>query len=94
MSRNLIPPTESEDAAINAGIAADPDSPELGDEFFARAAVARPRGRPRIDRPKVLLTLRVDADVLDAFKASGPGWQTRMNEALRRTVEAGGLKDG
>ncbi|MGF6920401.1 uncharacterized protein (DUF4415 family) [Paraburkholderia sp. 40] len=41
------------------------------------------RGRPRLETPKVLLTVRYDADVVDAFKATGEGWQTRMNDALR-----------
>jgi uncharacterized protein (DUF4415 family) len=42
------------------------------------------RGRPKAEAPKVPVTLRVDPDVLAAYKASGPGWQTRMNEVLRK----------
>ena len=42
------------------------------------------RGRPPVEKPKQAISLRVDADVLDYFKASGPGWQSRMNEALRK----------
>ena len=49
------------------------------------------RGRPRLMRPKVALTMRVDADVLDALKRSGPGWQTRVNSLLR---DALALKGG
>ena len=53
---------------------------------------ARKRGRPagtvKADA-KVSTTLRVDPDVLAAFKASGKGWQTRVNEVLREAVEAG-----
>lgn len=37
-------------------------------------------------RPKVPVSLRLDPDVVARFKAHGPGWQTRMNEALRRAV--------
>lgn len=82
-----ILPTPEEDAAINAGIAADPDTAELTD---ADIAGMRPlRGRPRAERPKAALTMRVDADVLDAFKASGPGWQTRINALLRDAVRSG-----
>lgn len=44
-------------------------------------------GRPKLERPKQSIALRLDADVLEAFKATGPGWQTRMNEALREWVE-------
>ncbi|MDI3514422.1 MAG: BrnA antitoxin family protein [Gammaproteobacteria bacterium] len=64
------------------------DAPELTDEFFERAdeyvgdKLVR-RGRPRTDRPKVALTVRYDAEVVDAFKATGKGWQTRMNAALK-----------
>ncbi|HWK46617.1 MAG TPA: BrnA antitoxin family protein [Stellaceae bacterium] len=32
------------------------------------------------------MTLRLDGDVLDAFKSGGPGWQTRINEALRKHI--------
>ncbi|MBL8351498.1 MAG: BrnA antitoxin family protein [Burkholderiaceae bacterium] len=84
-----IVPTPEEDAAINAGIAADPDTVELSDEEFGEL---RPlRGRPRLARPKAALTMRVDADVLEAFKASGPGWQTRINALLRDAVRRGRL---
>ena len=64
------------------------DAPELTDEFFQRAdeyvgdKLVR-RGRPRTDSPKVALTVRYDAEVVEAFKATGKGWQTRMNAALK-----------
>lgn len=87
MKFGFIIPTPEEDAAFNAGIAADPDTCELTD---AEIAQMRPlRGRPRLARPKAALTMRVDADVLDAFKASGPGWQTRINALLRDAVRRG-----
>lgn len=76
--------TPEEDAAITAAAEADPDNPILTDEDFARMVPSR--GRPRLDRPKVPVTLRVDADVLERFKSSGKGWQSRMNEALRKAV--------
>lgn len=67
----------------------DPDdAPELTDEFFERAdeyigdKLVR-RGRPKADSPKLALTIRYDADVVEAFKATGKGWQTRMNAALK-----------
>ena len=81
--RKLIMPTPEEDAAINRGIAVDPDTYELGpDEFKQLKRV----GRPRLDTPKVAVTIRYDNAVIDAFKADGPGWQTRMNEALKKVV--------
>lgn len=68
----------------------DPDdAPELTDEFFERATVydgARVvrRGRPKAVSPKASVTLRLDADVLTELRATGPGWQTRANAALKQ----------
>ncbi|OZI31718.1 hypothetical protein CAL29_27995 [Bordetella genomosp. 10] len=75
-----IIPTPEEDAEIQRGIDADPDTYELGEAEFKRLKRV---GRPRAERPKVQLTVRYDQDVVDAFKAEGPGWQSRMNDALR-----------
>ena len=70
----------------------DPDSDEdLPDlttpEWQAKfAQVPVQRGRPKAAAPKVSTTIRLDPDVLAAFKADGPGWQTRINQALRKSV--------
>jgi len=70
----------------------DPDdAPELTREWFETADVHHDgklisRGRPKSEAPKKAISLRVDADVLDKFKAEGPGWQGRMNEALRKAA--------
>ena len=77
--RPLVLPTPEEDAAINAGIAADPDTYELSDTEFKQLR----RGRPLGSGKKVQVTLRLDMDVVQKFKASGAGWQTRMNDALK-----------
>ncbi len=81
----LIRPTPEEDAAIAQGIADDPDAYEFTDEDFAAAAQGRKRGRPHAIAPKAQVTLRLDSDLLDTLRASGPGWQTRVNDQLRRT---------
>lgn len=52
------------------------------------AAMVNKGGRPRGSN-KQSVSLRIDLDVLDAFRAKGPGWQTRMNEALRAAVKGG-----
>lgn len=53
-------------------------------EVFAGAAEeALRRGRPKAASPKQALTVRYDAEVVEAFKATGKGWQTRMNAALK-----------
>ena len=59
------------------------DVPELTDAWFAKA---RRGGRPKAAAPKELTTLRLDPDVLAHFRATGPGWQTRINEALRKAA--------
>lgn len=70
----------------------DPDEiPELDDDYFLHADVWNSdklvkRGRPRVENPKKQITLRLDADVIEAFKSQGAGWQTRINEALRQAM--------
>ncbi|MDP4023441.1 BrnA antitoxin family protein [Methylobacterium sp. NEAU 140] len=78
------------------------DTPELTDAEIAElrpgpeglppalaAALAHRGGRPRAAVPRVPISLRVDPDVLAAYKAGGPGWQTRMNAALAAGVGRG-----
>ncbi|HEY0281426.1 MAG TPA: BrnA antitoxin family protein [Rhizomicrobium sp.] len=48
---------------------------------------AKKRGRPKLEHPKVQVTLRLDADVVGVFKEDGPGWQGRINEELKKTVK-------
>ena len=63
----------------------DEDERPLGkDEMLAGIAVARKRrGRPAGSGTKEQVAIRLDHDVLAAFRTGGPGWQTRMNEALK-----------
>lgn len=58
------------------------ERPLTPDEMRAGLAKARQRGRPAGSR-KRSTTIRFDAEILDAFRAAGPGWQSRMNEALK-----------
>ena len=57
--------------------------PELTEEMLARAAVNK-GGRPVSSNPRKLLSLRLPADVIERWKATGPGWQTRMAERLSK----------
>ena len=41
------------------------------------------RGRPRSDQPKMHINIRLDADIIESFRSTGTGWQTRLNNALR-----------
>ncbi len=67
----------------------DPDdAPELDDTFFDAAEIRQGdtlvrRGRPKSKTPKIQVTLRLDREVIETFKAGGDGWQSRINEALR-----------
>lgn len=56
--------------------------------FGARAAAAmlKPRGRPKSADSKVAISLRLRPETLARWKATGPGWQTRMAEVLRESV--------
>jgi uncharacterized protein (DUF4415 family) len=54
----------------------------------AAARKALGRGRPKAAHTKRALTVRYDEDVIEAFRATGPGWQTRMNDALRDWLES------
>jgi uncharacterized protein (DUF4415 family)/uncharacterized DUF497 family protein len=80
LKAGTVIPTPEEDAAIQRGIDADPDAMELTDGDVRRG---KRMGRPPLDTPKVPVTIRYDQDVVDAFRATGDGWQTRMNAALR-----------
>jgi uncharacterized protein (DUF4415 family) len=67
------------------------EAPEWTAEDFARADVYEGnklirRGRPRKERPKEAVKLRLSGEVLDHFRAGGPGWQTRINATLERAV--------
>jgi len=80
------------DEDIARQIAEDPDTaPELTDEFFDKAdfyigdkLIRRGPGRPPLGAPKKLVSLRLDQDVIERFRAGGPGWQSRINAALRK----------
>jgi uncharacterized protein (DUF4415 family) len=75
------------------------DNPEWTAEDFKNArpfaevfpelaeSIRRSRGRPAAEKPKRQISLRLDPDVIDAFKATGKGWQGRINDALRKAVK-------
>ena len=98
MTRRLRHNTPEEEAAIQRGIAEDPDNPELTEEDFARMRPAievvpdivedwlrRKRGAQKAPT-KVLVSLRLERDVVERLRASGRGWQSRANDMLRKAV--------
>jgi len=58
-------------------------------EHAARVAAIRQRGRPKSAAPKEKINVRLSPDVLAHFRATGKGWQTRIDAVLREAVEAG-----
>ena len=59
--------------------------PELTDDMLARGKVNK-GGRPRSENPRKLISIRLPEDVILKWRATGPGWQTRMAEKLARVV--------
>ncbi len=59
--------------------------PELTDDMLARGKVNK-GGRPRSENPKKLISIRLPENVIQRWRATGPGWQTRMAEKLSRVV--------
>ena len=86
--RVLQLPTPEEDAVITAAGNADPDAVPLTDAEWANVKPLVRRGRPLGSGTKAQVTLRLDVDVLEKFKASGDGWQTRINDALKSWVQS------
>lgn len=77
----------------------DKDNPELTDEWFKRAKPfsalpaslqAKLRGRPKAATTKEPIKIRLDADVVQALRATGDGWQTRINDTLRASLQLAG----
>ena len=71
VDRHVIQPEEYEEL------------PELTDEVLARGRLIK-GGRPYAENPRVQVTIRLPADVLAKWRATGPGWQTRMAERLSK----------
>lgn len=98
MRKQLVRPTHEEDAAIQRGIDADPDTWVPTGEEWTRARpmrdahpdlvedyLRRTRGKQKAPT-KVLVSLRLERDVVDRLRASGRGWQSRANDMLRKAV--------
>jgi uncharacterized protein (DUF4415 family) len=71
----------------------DPDeAPHLDREWFERAdlyeagKLIRRGGRPKKATPKEAVNIRLDPDIVAHFRAGGPGWQSRINAALRKAA--------
>jgi|SRR5450830_159098 uncharacterized protein (DUF4415 family) len=76
-------PTPEEDAAITKAAMNDADAQPYTEAEWAAVKPKRGPGRPAGSGAKVATNIRLDRDLVDAFKGTGDGWQTRMNDALR-----------
>lgn len=82
--KKLLKPTIEENDAINKAIASDPDTFDPKDGFDHLVRVdPRKLGRPVGSGHKTQISIRLDDEVLEVFRKSGPGWQTRVNDALK-----------
>ncbi len=91
--------TDEEEAEIQRHIAEDPDAPEWTAEDWANARPAievhpelvewslRRRGKQKAPT-KEKVTVRLDSDIVAHFREGGKGWQTRLNDALRRVINS------
>jgi uncharacterized protein (DUF4415 family) len=70
-----------------ADFAASRPAEELPPEILAQ--FKNKPGRPRLENPKIPLKIRLDDDVVTALRATGPGWQTRVNDMLKTKINDG-----
>ncbi|MGH8803645.1 MAG: BrnA antitoxin family protein [Polaromonas sp.] len=87
LKAGTILPTPAEDAAITAAAMADPDAMPFTDAEWEQVKPLVRRGRPLGSGTKMQVTLRLDVDVVQRLRATGVGWQTRANDALRNWVK-------
>ena len=90
MTEKLPNSTNIYDTNINTSIY--DDAPLLDDDFFRRANLYQGNklvrlGNPPKANPKQAITVHYDSDIIDRFRATGKGWQTRMNDALREYLD-------
>lgn len=81
-------PTDEEDAVITDAALSDPDALPLTEaEWNNVKPLLRVGGRPKAEVTKERITIRLSPDVLAAFKATGKGWQSRIDTALKEWVQ-------
>ncbi len=85
MSKKLIRPNDIEEAQINAAALADPDNLPLTDNELQQ--FQRTLGRLQGSGEKEQITIWIDAEILEQFRATGNRWQTRINDALRNWIK-------
>ena len=84
---SVVMPSVAEDRAFTAAARADPDAQPLTPKQLAAMVPMRaPRGRPKSANAKQLVSVRYSPEVVEYFKSTGEGWQSRMDRVLREYV--------
>ena len=83
LKANHIFVTNEEDAAITAASMSHPDATQLTDAELAAVKPLKRLGRPPSAEKKDRITIRLSQDVVQTFRATGGGWQKRLNDALK-----------
>jgi uncharacterized protein (DUF4415 family) len=80
-------PTAAEDRKIRAAAKADPDAQPLSEkQLKSMVPMKSVRGRPKSESRKLLVSVRYSREVVEYFKSTGAGWQSRMDSVLRAYV--------
>lgn len=84
---SIVMPTSEEDKAITAAAKADPDAqPFTPRQLKAMVPMRALRGRPKSENKKLLVSVRYSPEVLEYFRSTGEGWQSRIDGVLRKYV--------
>ena len=84
---SVVMPSLQQDRAITAAAKADPNAHPLTQKQLESMVPLRSlRGRPKLANPKQLVSVRYSSEVLEYFRSTGEGWQSRMDGVLRKYV--------
>ena len=84
---SIVMPSVAEDKAITTAAKSDPDAqPLTPTQLKAMVPLKALRGRPKLDKTKQLVSVRYSPEVIEYFKSTGDGWQSRMDEVLLKHV--------
>jgi uncharacterized protein (DUF4415 family) len=85
---SIVMPSVAEDKAITAAAKSDPDAqPLTPTQLKAMVPLKALRGRPKSEKTKQLVSVRYSREVIEYFKSTGDGWQSRMDEVLLKYVD-------
>lgn len=88
-----IVPTPEEDVLIQSGIDSDPDAYSLADEEWEQVKPLVRIGRPKAEVTKERISIRLSHDVVTQFRATGNGWQTRIDAALKEWLNSHSIEN-